>query len=264
MVFVLPVAARMLGMPEGIAGAWIGTSEFADAAGFAAAQTYAGYAGKVAGITGDGDQAVWAFTLMKVVGRDVWIGIWCFVLAIVATTRWDAQESGRGVDAGEIWRRFPKFVFGFIVASILVSLVTKGMSFADFNKLATPVLVAPIKDLRSWAFIFCFFSIGLTTRFRELAGAGPKPFVAFSIGVVANVLLAGAMSSRPTAAAAERRCGACRHFEGDPLALEHELKGLASLSSAFASVMADDGLCRLTDRLGSARFTCPSFVPRAG
>src|SRR5947208_7040515 len=38
MIFALPFAARSLGLSAGVAGAWIGTSEFADAAGFAAAQ----------------------------------------------------------------------------------------------------------------------------------------------------------------------------------------------------------------------------------
>ena len=36
----------------------------------------------------------------------------------------------------------------------------------DFTKVVTPALVGPIKDMRTWTFIFCFFSIGLTTRFR--------------------------------------------------------------------------------------------------
>ncbi len=65
-----------------MAGAWIGTSEFADAAGLAAAQTYGGYAGNVPGIAGHADAAVTAFTLMKVIGRDVWIGVWAFVLSL--------------------------------------------------------------------------------------------------------------------------------------------------------------------------------------
>jgi hypothetical protein len=39
MIFVLPFAAAALHLPAGVGGAWIGTSEFADAAGFAAAQT---------------------------------------------------------------------------------------------------------------------------------------------------------------------------------------------------------------------------------
>jgi hypothetical protein len=52
MIFVLPLAARALHLSTGVAGAWIGTSEFADAAGLAAAQTYGGYAGNVPGIAG--------------------------------------------------------------------------------------------------------------------------------------------------------------------------------------------------------------------
>ncbi|MGS0038159.1 hypothetical protein ACUOIS_25390, partial [Escherichia coli] len=92
----------------------IGTSEFADAAGFAAAQAYGNLAGKVPGIAGTPDQAVWAFTLVKLVGRDIWIGIWAFVLAVLATTQWERSETGAPPSAGEIWWRFPKFVLGFI------------------------------------------------------------------------------------------------------------------------------------------------------
>ena len=188
MIFALPLISHALHLHAGVAGAWIGTSEFADAAGFAAAQTYAGYAGG-SDIAGTGDQAVWAFTLMKVVGRDVWIGIWAFVLAIVSTTRWEARSTGQRPDAAQIWWRFPKFVIGFLIASLIVTAVTSGVSIGDFNKIVNPALVAPIKDLRTWAFIFCFLSIGLTTRFRELAHAGAKPFAAFSAGVVVNVIL---------------------------------------------------------------------------
>ena len=195
MIFVLPLAARGLHLPAGVGGAWIGTSEFADAAGIAAAQAYGSLAGKVEGIAGTADQATLAFTLMKVVGRDVWIGIWAFVLAIVATTRWEKRPSGAGPDAGEIWRRFPKFVIGFLAASILVSLVTASYALGDFNKVATPGLIAPIKDLRTWAFIFAFLSIGLTTRFSELASAGRKPFAAFTIGVAVNVVLGWFLST---------------------------------------------------------------------
>lgn len=194
MIFVLPFAAAALHLPAGVGGAWIGTSEFADAAGIAAAQTYGGMAGQN-GIAGTGDQAVLAFTLMKVVGRDVWIGIWAFVLAIVATTRWERGELGRKPNAAQIWWRFPKFVLGFLLASLIVTWMTSNYSLADFNKVVNPGFVAPIKDLRLWAFIFCFLSIGLTTRFRELAKAGTKPFLAFSSGVAVNVVLGLVLSA---------------------------------------------------------------------
>jgi uncharacterized membrane protein YadS len=131
---------------------------------------------------------------MKVVGRDVWIGIWAFVLAVIATTRWE-KVPGQKADAAQIWWRFPKFVIGFVVASLIVTLATADYSLAEFNKTVNPALVAPIKDLRTWAFIFCFLSIGLTTRFRELAKAGAKPFWAFTSGVAVNVVLGFVLSA---------------------------------------------------------------------
>ena len=188
MIFVLPFVAAALHLPAGVGGAWIGTSEFADAAGFAAAQTY-GHLADSGVVAGTSDQAVFAYTLIKVVGRDVWIGIWAFVLAIIATTQWERREGGRKADAAEIWWRFPKFIIGFLVASLIVTLVTTGYSLAEYNKTVVPTLVGPIKDLRSWAFIFCFLSIGLTTRFRELASAGTRPFLAFSAGALVNAVI---------------------------------------------------------------------------
>ena len=130
---------------------------------------------------------------MKVVGRDIWLGIWAFVMAIIATTVWHT-EGGSKPQAGEIWWRFPKFVIGFVAASLIVTLVASQYSMGDFEKQVVPVLVAPIKNLRTWAFTFCFFSIGLTTRFRELAAAGGKNFLAFSAGAVVNVILGFIMS----------------------------------------------------------------------
>jgi uncharacterized membrane protein YadS len=62
------------------------------------------------------------------------------------------------------------------------TIIASGYSQADYKNILTPDLIKPIKSLRSWAFIFCFLSIGLTTRFRELASAGKKPFWAFTIG----------------------------------------------------------------------------------
>jgi uncharacterized integral membrane protein (TIGR00698 family) len=193
MIFALPLVSRALELPTGVAGAWIGTSEFADAAGFAAAQSYGNLGGQVAGISGTLEDSVRAFTLMKVVGRDVWIGIWAFILAIVATTRWEAG-SGTKPNAGEIWRRFPKFVIGFAITSLALTAIAASYTQAEFNKSVTPALVAPVKDLRTWAFIFCFLSIGLTTRFRELAAAGARPFIAFTSGVVVNVIVGFVLS----------------------------------------------------------------------
>jgi uncharacterized integral membrane protein (TIGR00698 family) len=194
-VFLLPLAARGLRLSTGVAGAWIGTSEFADAAGLAAAQTYGGYAGQVPGIEGSADAALNAFTLMKVIGRDIWIGVWAFVLSIVATTRWESVGIETSPRVGEIWRRFPKFVLGFLLASALVAWVTRGHSYAEYKQQIQPALVAPLQSLRVWMFTFAFLSIGLTTRFRDFLQVGAAPFYAFTAGVVVNIVLGFVLST---------------------------------------------------------------------
>jgi len=175
MVFLLPIFIKATGVPSGPAGAWIGTSEFADAAGMAAAAAI-------------DEQAIKTFTLMKVVGRDMFIGIWCFVLALISVTKWEKREDGTKPNAGEIWTRFPKFVLGFFAASILITLVLAGAGTETAN-LVNAEVVKPVKTLRTWAFILTFLSIGLTTRFRELTAVGWKPFAAFTCGVLVNVPL---------------------------------------------------------------------------
>ena len=189
LIFVLPLVSRTLRLPAGVGGAWIGTSEFADAAGLAAAQSYGGLAGKHAGIAGTAEQAIASYTLIKVIGRDMWIGIWTFVLALIAVTVWERTETNSKVQVGQIWWRFPKFVIGFLIASALTAFVVHGISLGDYNKLVKPTLITPIISLRTWVFTFSFLSIGLTTRFRELAAAGFKPFIAFTAGVIVNVIL---------------------------------------------------------------------------
>ena len=196
MIFALPLVCRSLGLSTGVAGAWIGTSEFADAAGLAAAQAYGGYAGHVAGIAGRPEDAVAAFTLMKVIGRDVWIGVWAFVLSLVATHRWERTGVQSRATAGDIWRRFPKFVLGFLIASLILTVVSRGYNYGDYKKVVVPALIAPLQVLRTWAFTFAFLSIGLTTRLREFKSVGARPFYAFAIGVCVNLALGFVLSTQ--------------------------------------------------------------------
>jgi uncharacterized membrane protein YadS len=121
MIFALSFAFKQL-VPQtvspGVAGAIVGTSEFADAAGFAVAAELA---------SRFGEAPIHTFTLMKVIGRDIWIGIWCLILAFISVMYWEKSEGGEkkaAVGAGIIWDRFPKFVLGFLAASIIVSFVS--------------------------------------------------------------------------------------------------------------------------------------------
>ena len=182
MIFFIPLAGKAMGLAAPVIGAWIGTSEFADAAGYAAAAAI-----------GE-ESAIQAFTLMKVIGRDIWIGIWCFVLSIVAVAVWEKREgggSGERVGIGVIWERFPKFVIGFVAASILMTIIIKayGAESGDAFDAIKGDLIKPIKTLRTWTFVFTFLCIGLTTRFKELLMFGWQPFWAFTIGVFVNVPL---------------------------------------------------------------------------
>ncbi|HEX2913258.1 MAG TPA: putative sulfate exporter family transporter [Chloroflexia bacterium] len=189
MIVILPFASKALNLDPAVAGAWIGTSEFADAAGLAAASSYDAIYNTAHGVNSSAATA--AFTLMKVVGRDIWIGVWAFIFALIAITQWDRKDpaTGERPKLSQIWQRFPKFVLGFLLASLIITLATSGYSFAEYNKTVKPQLVAPISNLRLYCFIFSFLSIGLTTRFRDLASAGWKSTVAFSAGVVVNVIL---------------------------------------------------------------------------
>jgi len=58
-------------------------------------------------------------------------------------------------------------------------------------------------------------------------------------------------------------CGNCRHFNAEPAVLERALPGLAALSSAFASVRAEDGLCARHARYVAASSICERHRPHA-
>jgi uncharacterized membrane protein YadS len=142
MIFALTIAMKQL-VPDtvtpGVAGAIVGTSEFADAAGFAVVAELA---------SRFGDAPIQTFTLMKVIGRDIWIGIWCLILAIVAVAFWEKCEEGeaRKVAVGPriIWDRFPKFVLGFLAGSIIVSVL--GASMVPANYAGKASWAGKIKD----------------------------------------------------------------------------------------------------------------------
>jgi uncharacterized membrane protein YadS len=134
MILILSVVLKFMvpaAISPGEAGAWVGTSEFADAAGFAVVAELSAVIerGGIVAAAGqpplNADDPVNTFTLMKVIGRDIWIGIWCLILAIVSVVFWEGKDaSQRAVGGGVIWERFPKFVLGFFAASIVMTAVT--------------------------------------------------------------------------------------------------------------------------------------------
>jgi uncharacterized membrane protein YadS len=87
-------------------------------------------------------------------------------------------------------------VLGFLLASAIVTWVAQGYSYAAYKQAVVPGLVAPLQALRTWAFTFAFLSIGLTTRVRDFISVGARPFYAFTVGVVVNVVLGFILSTQ--------------------------------------------------------------------
>ena len=56
-------------------------------------------------------------------------------------------------------------------------------------------------------------------------------------------------------------CARCAHFRSQPAQIESRLRGLKSMSSAYASVRAEDGLCSRHDRYVAASSVCEDYQP---
>jgi len=97
--------------------------------------------------------------------------------------------------AAEAWRRFPKFILGFLAASIVCSwLSTRGPEYALWVDGATTGFTA---RLRGWLFCAGFVCMGLQTNVRELAPvfASGRPLALYVGGQVLNLALTLGMAS---------------------------------------------------------------------
>jgi uncharacterized membrane protein YadS len=91
----------------------------------------------------------------------------------------------------EIWYRFPKFVLGFIVASILASVVYQAIgNEVGHTLIDNGVIRGFTKIFRGWFFCLAFVSIGLATNFRELGKylKGGKPLILYVCGQSFNLI----------------------------------------------------------------------------
>jgi hypothetical protein len=117
------------------------------------------------------------------------------ILSFVAMTRWEPPGIRMRVSALDIWHRFPKFILGLFAASLLATLASRNLSFADFDSVVRPTFITPLTNLRVWVFNFSFLSIGLTARWRGFAPASGTAFIAFATGVLVNVVLGFVLSA---------------------------------------------------------------------
>ena len=132
-----------------------------------------------------GAEAEQAAVLVKSI-QNILIGFIAFFVAVFFATR--VEGSGvKKVGAGEIWRRFPKFIIGFFVASLLASFVILPLTSGADVKAINTVL----DQYKNWAFVLAFTSIGLDTNFKELGKSlqGGKVLWLYVVGQCFNILL---------------------------------------------------------------------------
>ncbi len=166
MLILQPLIAKWVGMAPAVAGAWIGGT--IDTTGAVVA------AGAIAG-----EKAMSVAIVVKM-AQNVLIGVAAFGLAVWFSMK-QGSTTGEKPGLKEIWTRFPKFVLGFIIASVVFSFF---MTEAN-AKAVTDVT----KEIRVWWFTLAFLCIGLETRFSELvAMGGGKPALAFTVAQLFNIL----------------------------------------------------------------------------
>lgn len=132
-----------------------------------------------------GPEAEQVASLVKMI-QNILIGFIAFAVALFFATKVD-KDPTRKVGAGEIWTRFPKFIIGFFVASLVASFIIQPLAGADSVKAINGVL----DQYKNWAFVLAFTSIGLDTNFREIARnlQGGKVLWLYIIGQAFNILL---------------------------------------------------------------------------
>ena len=130
----------------------------------------------------EGEQAA---VLVKSI-QNILIGFIAFFVALFFATKVE-KNSDRKVGAGEIWTRFPKFIIGFFVASLVASFVIQPLAGSADVKAINSVL----DQYKNWAFVLAFTSIGLDTNFREIAKQlhGGKVLWLYIVGQLFNIAL---------------------------------------------------------------------------
>ena len=165
MMVIMPWIIKATGMDHMVGGAWMGGT--LDTSGSVVA---------AGSLVSEGAMKIGVIVKMS---QNVLIGFAAFILAIVWTFK--KAVPGQKVGAIEIWFRFPKFVLGFIVASLI------------FSFMLDPKTVNAVKGqlgaLRTWWFALAFTCIGLETRFVDLFRmGGGRPAGAFLGAQLFNIL----------------------------------------------------------------------------
>ncbi len=166
MIVLQPWMVKSFGIPDAVGGAWLGGTLDTTGSVVAAGALISEAAMKIG-------------TIVKF-AQNLLIGFAAFALSLWWTMRKSAA-AGQKADPAVIWERFPKFVIGFVAASLVYSF------------LVDPALVKATKSsigaFRTAWFAMAFVSIGLETKFTDLLTMEEgRPLYAFLTGQTVNVI----------------------------------------------------------------------------
>ncbi len=166
MMYFMPYIAKWLGLSPEVAGAWMGGT--IDTTGAVVAS------GSVLGETAEKYSVIVKFS------QNVLLGIAAFAISIYWSYK--GKDHREKPTAGVLWERFPKFVLGFVLASLV-------FSFAMPLGMAKSV-GSVTKDLQGTFFAIAFVCIGLETRFKDIFNKSfKKPLWSFLIAQGFNIVL---------------------------------------------------------------------------
>jgi len=160
-LFTFPLIGHWLHLSDRAYGIWAGLGVDNTAEATAAGALYSDAAAKIAVLTKT--------------CRNALIGFIVLGYAIYWASRGQAQNVTN--KAAFLWQKFPKFVLGFLLVSVLA---TVGFFTKDQN--------ASLANLSRWAFLLTFAGVGLRTNFRDMRKQGLRPFAVGFIGEVAIAL----------------------------------------------------------------------------
>lgn len=166
MMYLLPVLAHWMGLSQEVGGAWLGGTIDTTAAVVAS--------GKFLGETAEN------YSVIIKSAQNVLLGVAAFMISIY----WSYKGTNSSIrpSAGVIWERFPKFVIGFILASVVFSFAFEPEIAKSLSKTA--------KAPRGLLFSLAFVCIGLETSLKDIFKKENKRYIAtFLTAQAFNIVL---------------------------------------------------------------------------
>lgn len=166
MMLFMPYIAIWAGMTPAVAGAWLGGTIDTSGAVVAAGTLL-------------GDEALKYATVVKF-SQNVLLGVAAFFISVYWTVSKKEVSADHKPGLGTIWERFPKFVLGFVVASLLFSFVLPKDLVSNSK--------GALKELQTYWFALAFTCIGLETKFTDIFKMeNGRPAIAFIIAQLFNI-----------------------------------------------------------------------------